>query len=213
MGHTKCGAVIAATTHAEVHGQVSALVAKLGPAVEAGRAKSPGGSDADVVQASVRANVFLSMAALMRSSDVVRERVHGGKTQMVGAVYDVGTGSIEWLGRHPDEAHLSAEPEKGAGEHHGADAKKAASAHGSSHGAKAKKSAGEHGSTHGSDAKKAAGDHGSTHDAGPEATAGAPEHAPPAPPPAPPPNLPVAFAIVTLAATIGGVISSRLIRS
>ena len=197
MGHTKCGAVIAAATHAVVHGHVSTLVAKVGPAVEAVRAKAHGGGDAELVQEAVRANVFHSMAALMRSSDVVRERVHGGKTQMVGAVYDVGTGSIEWLGRHPDEAKLvSSEAKSEAAEHHGGDAKKGAGEHGSAHGAEAKKGAGEHGASHGTD---------------PEVTAGGPEHG--APVPAPPPNLPVAFAIVTLAATIGGAISGRLSRS
>ena len=154
----------------------------------------------------MRAVVQRVSSASVTIAGEVRASIEHGLLVLVGVEKGDGVEDIEWLGRHPDEARLVAEAKKGASEH--------PVPHGSSHGAEPKKAAADHGSPHGgAEAKKAgATDHDAPHGEGPEATAEANEHGK-VPPPAPPPNLPVAFAIVTLAATIGGAISSRLIRS
>jgi carbonic anhydrase len=198
LGHTKCGAVTAVATGATVHGHIPSLVAEIGPAVAAARTKMPGVSDADLVPEAIRANVFESMATLLRDSDAVRERVESGKVQMVGAVYDLTAGTVEWLGPHPEEASLIAV------------AKKAAPKHGGGHGAPSGKH-GESGAAHGSE-HGAAADHkdagaGAGHDEhGKEAKDG--HDAPPAPPQAPS-IPPYSFALVALLCTLGGAISGR----
>jgi len=77
LGHTKCGAVGAALADpgAPLGGHLPTLVAKILPVVE----------DAD----PVKANVFLQKRAL--------ERGVGHKVQLVGAVYDLETGKVDFF--------------------------------------------------------------------------------------------------------------------
>jgi carbonic anhydrase len=203
LGHTKCGAVTAVATTATVHGHIPSLVAEIGPAVAAARAKMPNATDAELVPEAIRGNVFESMATLLRESDAVRERVESGKVQMVGAVYDLSAGTVEWLGPHPEEASLVAA------------AKKAAPKHGGEHGDEVAKHGegsakhGESGATHGSE-HGAAADHkdaGAGHgEHGKEAKEG---HGEPPPPPQAPAIPPYSFALVALLCTLGGAISGR----
>jgi carbonic anhydrase len=192
LGHTKCGAVTAVATGATVHGHIPSLVAEIGPAVAAARVKMPGASDAELVPEAIRGNVFESMATLLRDSEAVRGRVESGKVQMVGAVYDLTAGTVEWLGPHPEEANLIAVAKKAApkGGEHGAPGAKhgdSGAAHGSEHGTAADHK--DAGAEHGKEAKEG-------HDA------------PPAPPQAPS-IPPYSFALVALLCTLGGAISGR----
>ncbi len=198
MGHTKCGAVTAVATHATVHGHIPALVEHINEAVEATRKQYPSATDVDLIPEATRANVFQSIATLLKESDSVRERVENGKAQLVGAIYDVESGNVEWLGRHKEEAALIAE------------GKKTAAAHGSGHGDKPA----AHGGGHDSRASK------SSHGVGASAVvANLAAHAPhgsgaaaaePAAPPAPSIPSPYTFVLIALLCTIGGSISGRL---
>lgn len=190
MGHTKCGVIADVATHATVHGHGSAIVERLEGAIEASRKEYPAATDTDIIPEATRANVFQSIATLLRESEVVRARVASGKTQVVGAIYDVETGSVEWLGRHRDETSILAE-------------KKSASAHAApSHGSKPapRDGHGAHDSApgHGASASASSSAH---------ASHGA---APPAPPPAPSVPSPLTFVLVAVLCTIGGSISGRL---
>jgi carbonic anhydrase len=197
MGHTKCGAVTAVATHATVHGHIPALVEHINEAVEATRKQYPSATDLDLVPEATRANVFQSIATVLRESDSVRERVESGKAQLVGAIYNVETGNVEWLGRHQDEAALIAE------------GKKAAAANGSGHGAKPSAKGGK-------DSHASASGHGvgasavvanlAAHGAHGAAAAGTE----PAAPPAPSIPSPYTFVLIALLCTIGGSISGRL---
>ena len=186
LGHTKCGTVAAVATHATVHGHIPALVAKIGAAVDAARAKLPSASDTELVPEAIRANVFESMATILRESDAVRDRVESGKTRMVGAVYDITTGSVAWLGPHPDQAQLVAKGKTTAPAEHGA-------------------STNLHGNVH--DAPKHA-DAGGT--SKPDASHASHDAPAPLPLPIPSPPNPLYFAVVALLCTIGGGISGRL---
>jgi carbonic anhydrase len=191
MGHTKCGAVTAVATHATVHGHIPALVAHIGEAVDATRKAYPAATDTDLIPEATRANVFQSIATLLRESDSVRERVETGKAQLVGAIYDIETGTVEWLGPHKEEAALIAE------------GKKSAASHGSGHGGKPGAKGGHDskgGSGHGAKSSVVASIAHAAH--------GAAEA--PAQPPAPSAPPPYTFVLVALLCTIGGSISGRL---
>jgi carbonic anhydrase len=192
MGHTKCGAVTAVATHATVHGHIPALVGHINEAVETTRKAYPSATDTDLIPEATRANVFQSIATLLKESDSVRERVENGKAQLVGAIYDVETGTVEWLGPHKEEAELIAQ------------GKKASAAHGSGHGAKK-------GAKGGHDSKASSGHGGGSAVAANIAHAahGA-EAAGPAQPPAPSIPSPLSFVLVAVLCTIGGSISGRL---
>jgi len=92
MGHTKCGAVEAAVKGGEVHGHLPDLLAAIRPAVE--RTK---GQPGDPIDNAVRAHVENSVAALRGSKPVLADLVTKGKLRIVGAVYSIETGKVEWL--------------------------------------------------------------------------------------------------------------------
>ncbi|HSO36182.1 MAG TPA: carbonic anhydrase [Labilithrix sp.] len=205
LGHTKCGAVTAAASHVAVHGHLGALVAKVGTAVDAARAKMPHASDAEIVPEAIKGNVFETMATMLRESDAIRERVDSGKTRMIGAVYDISTGSVTWLGPHPEQTSIvekaKASAPAGHGGHGGKDKDKDKGEHGDKKGA--------HGDASHDAPKHDAPKHGDADGGADQAHAshGTPD---PAPLPVPSPPPPIAFAVVALLCTLGGGISGRL---
>ncbi|MFN0137496.1 MAG: carbonic anhydrase, partial [Phycisphaerae bacterium] len=55
---------------------------------------------------AVKANVFLSVENLLKSSPMLSQLVKSKKLTIVGAVYDIETGTVNWLGRHPNESQV-----------------------------------------------------------------------------------------------------------
>jgi len=108
MGHTKCGAVAAAATNAPVHGFVAKLVSNIQPAVERARRANPNADDATLTSFAINENVWQSVFDLYKSSQPVRELAASGKLKVVGAVYDITTGKVEFLGEHPWQNELLA---------------------------------------------------------------------------------------------------------
>lgn len=106
LGHTKCGAVTAVVKGAEVHGLLPQLVDNIVPAAE--RAKAGGGEEVEVIERAIKENVHQSMADILRRSSIVRQAVEGGTVRMLGAVYDIHTGKVEWLGEHPEQKQILA---------------------------------------------------------------------------------------------------------
>ena len=197
MGHTKCGAVTAVAKHVEVHGHIPELVDNIVPAVEAARAKAPDAKEDELIDLAIRENVFVSISDIITNSEPVRARLKAGKVEIVGALYHLDDGKIEWLGRHPDEKALVAKGDatpKGEGHGHAAAAdhgKKKPHAKKQKHEAKEEEGHAEH-----AGAPEGAEGHGAV-------KAGQGDHHPPV-------NLPTLFAIVAFVATIAGVITGRL---
>jgi carbonic anhydrase len=106
MGHTKCGAVAAVVNGAQEHGNIPALVANIVPAVNRARAENPGLSGPELVDKAVEANVWQSIEDLFKQSPAMREMVKAGKVKVVGAVYDIESGKVKWLGEHSRQAEL-----------------------------------------------------------------------------------------------------------
>lgn len=101
MGHTKCGAVAAAASGAPLEGNIGLLVEKINPAVARAKQQTSDADPAAVAAASIKENVWQSMFDLLRTSGEVRRLVKDGKLRVVGAVCDVSTGRVEWIGQHP----------------------------------------------------------------------------------------------------------------
>ncbi len=106
MGHTKCGAVAAAVSGAELHGKVAALVSTIKPAVDRATRNNPRAMGDDLARLAVRENVWQSVFDLLKNSDECRERVSSGKLRVIGAIYDISSGKVEWLGEHPWQTEL-----------------------------------------------------------------------------------------------------------
>lgn len=108
MGHSKCGAVKAVCSGATVHGSIPGLVDNIIPAYELVKEQHPDLKDDALVKAVIQQNVWQSIDDLYTRSDEVRELVMNGKAMVVGAVYDLDTGAVQWLGRHPAEGEILA---------------------------------------------------------------------------------------------------------
>lgn len=106
LGHTHCGAVTAVATDAQVHGNLEKLLAPIKPAVAAAQTANPDLRGAALVPAAVKANVWQSIDDLFRASPAARERVAQGKLQVVGALYHIESGTVDWFGEHPQQARL-----------------------------------------------------------------------------------------------------------
>ncbi len=93
LGHTQCGAVNAAVSLPEVPGHIVTLINAIKPAVEKARQDNP----EDLLAASIRANVLMQVEQLKNLEPVLAKRVREGSIQIIGAVYDLSSGKVEFL--------------------------------------------------------------------------------------------------------------------
>lgn len=98
LGHTSCGAVKGACDHVKL-GKLTGILEKIEPAVSA--VKTPpdvlrDSSNADFVNEVARKNVSLSMENIVRESAVLREMHDANEIKMVGAMYDIATGIVNF---------------------------------------------------------------------------------------------------------------------
>jgi len=108
VGHTKCGAVTAVVDGAKVGGSLPGLLDNIAPAAEKAKSDNPHAQKLTIVNAAIRANVFQSIADLLKRSEEVRGAVKAGKVKIVGGVYDLHAGTFELIGPHPAETTLLA---------------------------------------------------------------------------------------------------------
>jgi|TARA_R110002020_G_scaffold30237_1_gene95068 carbonic anhydrase len=100
LGHTGCGAVKGACDDVQL-GNITPLLAKIKPSVEA--VKTP--EEADLRKSSnpsfvndvVYKNVELTMVNMRNDSPLLRDMENDGDITIVGAVYDVASGKVEFL--------------------------------------------------------------------------------------------------------------------
>lgn len=98
MGHTRCGAIIGACTQQVPSGLLAATLANINPAVqEVGHEHGPRDADNPAfVQAVAEMNVHLTIQKLLDRSLFLRNAVDEGDVEVVGAMYDLSTGEVEF---------------------------------------------------------------------------------------------------------------------
>lgn len=96
LGHGACGAVEAAvkiaTQKASYPGAIGDMVKPIVPAVL--KAKSAKG---DLMANSIHANVVETVGHLRRSGTTLGEPLQAGKLKVVGGVYDLATGAVDFV--------------------------------------------------------------------------------------------------------------------
>lgn len=95
MGHTKCGAVTAACNNVEL-GNITALLEKIKPAVKSLHNGSEEMDDPTIEKVAVQ-NVLDSINRIRKESPILSEMEEDGEIEIVGAMYDVKTGKVEFL--------------------------------------------------------------------------------------------------------------------
>lgn len=112
LGHSRCGAVGAVVGDAKLPGpSFPHLLGHIRAAVTNVRHNHPELKGDTLAAECVRANVYESMADLLGGSEVLKHLVSKGEVKVVGAVYDLATGKIMWLGEHPKQKSLLGNPE------------------------------------------------------------------------------------------------------
>jgi carbonic anhydrase len=95
--------------NAKVHGNLPFLINQIKPAVARAKSWSPMASGDDLLNKSIKSNVWLTMENLLRKSHELKEKVKKGQLLVIGGIYDLNAGTINWLGQHPDQAKLLVE--------------------------------------------------------------------------------------------------------
>jgi len=98
LGHTRCGAVKGACDDAQL-GKLTGLLEKIKPAVEAIREQDAdyGKSDnPEFLEAVAKQNVAHVIEAILEESEVLKKMARKGQIEIIGAMYYVESGSVEF---------------------------------------------------------------------------------------------------------------------
>jgi carbonic anhydrase len=97
MGHTGCGAIKGAIDGAQL-GNLTALLTKIRPAVETTQYTGErSAKNYAFVEAVARKNVSLTIANIREKSPVLRDLESSGGIKIVGSMYNLETGVVEFL--------------------------------------------------------------------------------------------------------------------
>lgn len=96
LGHSKCGAVKGACAHVKM-GHLTGLLDKIQPSVDNISGRNLKLDDSEFVEAVATDNVERQMKDVLNRSTILRELYEAGKIGIVGAMYSVETGEVEFL--------------------------------------------------------------------------------------------------------------------
>jgi carbonic anhydrase len=97
MGHTACGAIKGAIDNAEL-GNLTGLLARIKPALEAtSYTGERSAKNYAFVDAVARKNVEMTVANIRKDSPVLAELESKGSIDLVGAMYNLKTGAVEFF--------------------------------------------------------------------------------------------------------------------
>lgn len=99
LGHTSCGAIKGACDHAEM-GNLTILIQKITPAVNAVTEPSDESlrtsKNLEFVNEVAKKNVLLTIERIRKESSILQEMEVKGEIKIVGAMYDIGTGMVDF---------------------------------------------------------------------------------------------------------------------
>jgi carbonic anhydrase len=97
LGHTKCGAVKGACDGVEL-GNLTSLLSKIKPAVEAEKETQENRTSAngEFVEHVSEINVRRNVEEILEKSAILKEMVQNGEIAVIGGMYDIGTGEVEF---------------------------------------------------------------------------------------------------------------------
>src|SRR4029077_6614569 len=97
FGHTACGAIKGAIDDVEM-GNLTSLLARVKPAITATKFTGEKSSkNAAYVDAVARTNVLLGLDVIRRRSPIVADLEKRKTIVLVGGMYDLATGAVEFL--------------------------------------------------------------------------------------------------------------------
>ncbi|CAE8637492.1 unnamed protein product [Polarella glacialis] len=82
------------------------LLDALVPVAEQACVELEGGSTEEIAAHAVKVNVWRTINFLLSYSLIIREKVASGEVELQGAVYNMSSGAVEFLGKSPKQAQL-----------------------------------------------------------------------------------------------------------
>jgi carbonic anhydrase len=99
LGHTHCGAVKGACADAQLD-HLTGLLAKIKPAIDSVRSGTSANAEIgkdELVQKVADKNVQLTVGSIREQSNVLAAMEHAGEIAIVGGMYDIETGKVEFF--------------------------------------------------------------------------------------------------------------------
>lgn len=98
LGHTKCGAIVGACNNVKM-GNLTGLLEKVIPAIESEKTtqENRNGSNPSFVNNVTKLNVQLTIERIRKESQIVAELEQQKDIKIIGAVYDVDNGKVDFF--------------------------------------------------------------------------------------------------------------------
>ena len=98
LGHTKCGAIKGACDHVQL-GNLTTLLQKIQPAIEdeTSTKENRSASNSEFVENVAMINVHRTLQQITEQSPIISEMVENGDIALVGAMYNVETGIVDFF--------------------------------------------------------------------------------------------------------------------
>ncbi len=108
LGHSKCGAVKGACDHVEM-GNLTELLSKIQPAVyqEKETQENRNASNSVFVENVAEINVKRNVRNIIERSFILEQMIENGEIGIVGAMYDVETGKVDFYDDVLDESYIN----------------------------------------------------------------------------------------------------------
>lgn len=108
LGHTRCGAIMAACDNVE-KGHITQLLAKIKPAIacETHTTDNRAGSNSQFVYNVTELNVANTLQHIYDESEILRNMIEHDSLGVVGAIYDVNTGEVHFKDFSSDVSLIS----------------------------------------------------------------------------------------------------------
>ncbi|MGB0370400.1 MAG: carbonic anhydrase [Opitutales bacterium] len=101
LGNSQCEAVSSVAERVPFSGNLSPLLENIVPAIERAVLRHPRLEGPELLPHAIEENVSQSISDLLRISPVASLKVEDGELLIVGGVYQVESGRIKWLSKHP----------------------------------------------------------------------------------------------------------------
>lgn len=100
IGHSRCGAVTAVVKKSRIEGNIISFIDNIKPAVASVQTQYKMIGEDELIDKSIRANVWQSIEDILKYSTLIRSLIKEGKLKVIGALYDIETGKLTNIGVH-----------------------------------------------------------------------------------------------------------------
>ncbi len=98
LGHTKCGAIKGACDNVKM-GNLSTLLGKVKPAIDAEKTvtSNRNAGNSEFVEKVASLNVRITKKQILEHSPILKEMIEMGEIALIGGMYDVETGKVDFF--------------------------------------------------------------------------------------------------------------------